>query len=252
MTQRVNKAAVAAAFGRAAATYDSHADLQRASGRLLEKRLAEREIATVLDAGCGTGWYSRRWREKGCHVMALDLSPGMLRQAALQHSADSYLEGDIEAINLADQQVDLAWSNLAVQWCGELRRGLSELYRVTRPGGCVAFTTLAAASLCELHTAWQAVDQRLHVNRFLTFEQIEQACEGWRFSLQTHQIRQSYPSVVSAMQSLKGIGATHLHEGRKTSLMTRQQLQKLSLAWPQEEGQFPLSWQLVCGVIERD
>lgn len=252
MTQRVNKAAVAAAFGRAATTYDSHAQLQRASGTLLAARLEGREISSVLDAGCGTGWYSRVWREKGCHVTALDLSPAMLNHAAQQDSAHRYLEGDIETINLPDSYADLAWSNLAVQWCSDLRRGLSELYRVTRPGGCVAFTTLAENSLSELHTAWQAVDERPHANQFLAVERIQNACAGWRFSLQIHEISQAYDSVLAAMHSLKGIGATHLHDGRKASLMTRQQLQKLSLAWPQKEGKFPLTWQLVCGVIERD
>jgi len=252
MTQRVNKAAVAAAFGRAATTYDSHAELQRNSGALLTGMLKGRSIATMLDAGCGTGWYSRAWREKGCHVTALDLSPAMLSYAAQLESADCYLEGDIESIALPDEQVDLAWSNLAVQWCNDLRDGLSELYRITRSGGCVAFTTLGADSLTELHTAWQAVDERAHANQFLSVEQIQNACKDWRCSLQVHEISQFYPTVMSAMQSLKGIGATHLHDGRKASLMTRQQLQKLSLAWPQKEGQFPLTWQLVCGVIERD
>ncbi|KFC82785.1 malonyl-ACP O-methyltransferase BioC [Buttiauxella agrestis] len=252
MTRLVNKTAIASAFGRAATTYDSHAQLQRESGTLLAKMIEGREISTVLDAGCGTGWYSRAWREKGCHVTALDLSPAMLKHAALNGCADCYLEGDIEAIALSQKQVSLAWSNLAVQWCSDLRSGLSELYRVTRVGGCVAFTTLAAGSLSELHTAWQAVDEQSHANHFLPFTQIQEACHGWRCSLQIHEITQYYDSVISAMQSLKGTGATHLHDGRKTSLMTRQQLQKLSLAWPQKEGQFPLTWQLVCGVIERD
>jgi len=185
-------------------------------------------------------------------VTALDLSPAMLKHAELHGCADRYLEGDIEAITLRDQQVSLAWSNLAVQWCSDLHNGLSELYRVTRAGGCVAFTTLAAGSLNELHTAWRAVDEQPHANQFLSFSQIQEACQNWHCSLQIHEITQYFDSVLSAMQSLKGTGATHLHDGRKASLMTRQQLQKLSLAWPQKEGQFPLTWQLVCGVIERD
>ncbi|RKQ39587.1 malonyl-ACP O-methyltransferase BioC, partial [Enterobacter sp. R1(2018)] len=124
--------------------------------------------------------------------------------------------------------------------------------RVTRPGGCVAFTTVAAGSLPELHAAWQAVDEKAHANEFLSTEEISAACEGWRASLYVEQVTQRFPDVMSAMRSLKGVGATHLHEGRKSSLMTRQQLQRLSLAWPQRDGVFPLSWQLVCGVIERD
>lgn len=67
---------------------------------------------------------------------------------------------------LATATFDLAWSNLAVQWCGNLSTALRELYRVVRPKGVVAFTTLVQGSLPELHQAWQAVDERPHANRF--------------------------------------------------------------------------------------
>lgn len=252
MPKLVDKAAVAKAFGRAATTYDHFAQLQRLIGDSLAQRLAHREFDTVLDAGCGTGWYSKYWRERGSYVTALDLSEKMLGHAREQLAADSYVEGDIETLPLESEGVSLAWSNLAVQWCSDLRQGLSELYRVTRPGGCVAFTTLGAGSLPELHAAWKAVDERPHANRFMTFHEIDAACEGWRTSLKLEQITQNFPDVMSAMRSLKGIGATHLHDGRKNSVMTRQQLQRLSLAWPPKDGTFPLTWQIVSGVIERD
>lgn len=252
MTKPVNKLAVAQAFGRAAATYDDFAEIQRTSGSSLINRLAGREFAQVLDAGCGTGWFSRYWKAQGSHVTALDLSPKMLSVTREQGAADRYLEGDIESLPLADEQVSLAWSNLAVQWCNDLRQGLGELYRVTKPGGCVAFTTLAAGSLPELHDAWRAVDERAHANEFLTTDEIESACRSWRAALHVEPITQYFPDVMSAMRTLKGVGATHLHDGRKGSVMTRQQLQRLSLAWPQRDGAFPLTWQLVSGVIERD
>ena len=61
-----------------------------------------------------------------------------------------------------------------------------------------------------------------------------------------------FSDALSAMRSLKGIGATHLHTGREKKLLTRGQLQRLELAWPQERGDFPLSYQLFHGIIERD
>jgi len=252
MTKPVNKLAVAQAFGRAATIYDNFAELQRISGNQMISRLVGREFRQVLDAGCGTGWFSHYWKTQGSHVTALDLSAKMLSHARELQTANSYVEGDIEALPLVNERVDLAWSNLAVQWCSDLRKGLSELYRVTRPGGCIAFTTIIAGSLPELRAAWQAVDTRAHANEFLSFDDVETACEGWRVSLYAGQVSQRFPDVMSAMRTLKGVGATHLHGGRKNSLMTRQQLQRLSLAWPQRDGEFPLTWQLVCGVIERD
>ncbi|MFT3431854.1 methyltransferase domain-containing protein, partial [Klebsiella pneumoniae] len=164
----VNKQAVAAAFGRAASGYTQHDELQRRCADLLLRQLARRDFAQVLDAGCGPGSMSRYWREAGSVVTALDLSAGMLAQAQRNDAAQHYLLGDIEALPLPDACVDLAWSNLAVQWCDDLRAAISELYRVARPGGRVAFSTLLADSLPELNQAWQAIDDRPHANRFLS------------------------------------------------------------------------------------
>ena len=61
-----------------------------------------------------------------------------------------------------------------------------------------------------------------------------------------------FSDALSAMRSLKGIGATHLHAGREKKPLTRGQLQRLELAWPQEQGRFPLSYHLFHGIIERD
>ena len=61
-----------------------------------------------------------------------------------------------------------------------------------------------------------------------------------------HQVRQR------GRGALKGIGATHLHAGREKKPLTRGQLQRLELAWPQQRGHFPLSYQLFHGIIERD
>ena len=64
----VNKQAIAAAFGRAAAHYEQHADLQRQSADALLAMLPQRKYTRVLDAGCGPGWMSRHWRERHAQV----------------------------------------------------------------------------------------------------------------------------------------------------------------------------------------
>ncbi len=61
MTVAVDKRAVAAAFGRAAQTYDDFAALQRQSAQLLAEHCGAQGINTVLDAGCGTGAGSLDW-----------------------------------------------------------------------------------------------------------------------------------------------------------------------------------------------
>ncbi|MDF7761329.1 malonyl-ACP O-methyltransferase BioC [Kosakonia cowanii] len=247
----VNKQAVAAAFGRAAQSYARHDELQRLSADCLLAQLGEIAPVRVIDAGCGPGAMSRYWRAQGCDVTALDLSPGMLAEARQQQSAARYITGDIEALPLADATFSLAWSNLAVQWCDDLRQAVSELRRVTEPGGYIAFTTLADGSLPELNQAWRALDTLPHANRFLPAAEIEQALGGWPLRCGTETVTLWFADAASALRSLKGIGATHLHAGRQQGL-TRGKLQRLQQAWPQQQGKFPLTYQLFWGVMTRD
>ncbi|MDU4093685.1 MAG: methyltransferase domain-containing protein, partial [Pantoea sp.] len=190
MTHKVNKQAVAQAFGRAANGYDRFAELQRYSGERLMAHQPGLSTATVLDAGCGTGWFSRRWREQGHQVIALDFSAGMLAQARRDETAHHYLLGDIEALPLRAQSVDMSWSNLAIQWCDDLAQGLRELCRVTRPGGRVLFSTLAEHSLHEVRSAWQALDDYQHVNTFLSEAAIQQAGAGLKLRLSSETVEQ--------------------------------------------------------------
>ena len=249
---QVNKQAIAAAFGRAAQSYSRHDALQRQSADGLRALLAENTFASVLDAGCGPGSNSLAWRQTGSVVTAMDLCAPMLEEARRNQAADSYLQADIEAIPLADAQFSLVWSHLAVQWCASLPRALTELHRVTQPGGKVAFTTLLNGSLPELNQAWQAVDTQPHANRFLTGEQVNDALSGWQYRCAVQTVTLLFDDALSAMHSLKGIGATHLHAGRADKPLTRGQLQQLAQAWPQQAGKFPLSYQLFHGIIERD
>ncbi|RWR02165.1 biotin biosynthesis protein BioC [[Pantoea] beijingensis] len=249
MPQKVNKAAVARAFGRAAQTYNHHANLQRRCGDHLMSLVSLAGEQTILDAGCGTGWFSQRWTEQGHDVTALDISAEMLMQAQTRHVANCYLLGDIDALPLPDNSVDLCWSNLAIQWCDDLQHALNELCRVTRSGGKVLFSTLSAHSLQEVSDAWLQVDGNPHVNSFLSMAQITDACADKQVKLTQQTLTLHYPDVLSAMRALKGIGATHLHQGRGRGLMTRWRLQQLEKAWSRDEHGYRLSYHLVFGVI---
>lgn len=236
--ESVNKQAVASAFSRAANSYDAAAALQRDVGERLLGMGGDRPGEQLLDAGCGTGYFSRRWRELGKQVTALDLAPGMLAFARRQQAADHYLLGDIENVPLPSAAMDICFSSLVVQWCSSLPAALAELYRVTRPGGVILFSTLAQGSLRELGDAWQQVDGERHVNAFLPLADIRAACAGYRHRLESEWRTLDYPDVMALMRSLKGIGATHLHRGREGGLMSRRRLAALQAAIRADRGSF--------------
>lgn len=252
MLQAIDKQAVAVAFGRAASGYNQHAELQRLCGERLMTLARRGSAMQVLDAGCGTGWFSQCWQQNGHRVTALDLSAEMLRQAESSAVASHYRQGDIEALPFADASFDRCWSNLAVQWCSDLRQGLSELYRVTRPGGQVLFSTLEAGSLHEVTAAWQALGSAAPINPQLTADDVAQAAAGMNIQLHRLTLTLAYPDALSAMRSLKGTGVGHLHQGRTGAFLNRQRLEQLEQVWRRDERGCLLSWKLILGVIERE
>ena len=106
----VNKQAVASAFSRAAGSYAAAA-LQRDVGERLLGMGSAHPGERLLDAGCGTGYFSRLWRERGKQVTALDLAPGMLDVARQRQAAHHYLLGDIERVPLPDAAMDICFSS---------------------------------------------------------------------------------------------------------------------------------------------
>lgn len=167
----IDKRAARRAFDHAANTYDASAVLQREIGQRLLERLdyVRLEPRVVLDLGCGTGellvTLKRRYRK--ARLIGLDFAPGMLHQAArrdtglLRLNRPRWLCGDMEALPLADDSVDLIVSNASLQWANDLGAVFAEQLRVLRPGGLLLFTTFGPDTLSELRAAWRAADRSM-------------------------------------------------------------------------------------------
>lgn len=257
----VDKQAIALAFGRAAKDYDKAAFFQRlVGGRLLAKLPSAIATGTrVLDLGCGTGFFSQQISSRGLQVDAVDLSPEMLEQARLRCGNQvNYILADAEALPMADSTYDIAFSSLALQWCDDLATPLKELKRVVKHGGLIVFTTLVEGSLDELTQAWQQVDQYQHVNSFLSQKAVKVALAQagcMRYDLEFSPITLYFNSAVELMRDLKGIGATHLQQGRKAGLAGRKTILDLESAYNvfrHENGQLPATYQVCFGVIIND
>ncbi|MFV9655438.1 malonyl-ACP O-methyltransferase BioC [Pseudomonas sp. NY15366] len=254
-----DKRQVAASFSRAAASYDAVAELQRSVGAQLLARLpAELQPRRWLDLGSGTGHFTRALAERfgAAEGLALDIAEGMLRHARPQGGAAYFVAGDAEALPLQDASVDLLFSSLALQWCGDFPRVLSEAQRVLRPGGVLAFSSLCVGTLQELRDSWLAVDGFVHVNRFRRFEDYQQMCAASGLQSLTLQ-RQAevlhFPDLRSLTDSLRDLGAHNLNPGRPGGLTGRSRIRALIEAYErfrQPQG-LPATYQVMYGVLQK-
>lgn len=254
-----DKRQVAASFSRAAASYDSVAELQRAVGTALLARLP---LALTpqrwLDMGCGTGFFSRVLAERlpDSQGVALDIAEGMLNHARPLGGAGYFIAGDAERLPLKAQSLGLIYSSLAVQWCANFDAVLSEAHRVLQPGGVLAFASLCVGTLHELRESWRAADGLVHVNRFRSFETYQQLCaaSGLRVvSLERQPHVLHYPDVRSLTHELKALGAHNLNPGRPGGLTGRARIAALVNAYEQfrQAQGLPATYQVVYAVLEK-
>ncbi|MGC5699624.1 malonyl-ACP O-methyltransferase BioC [Pseudomonas sp. NFXW11] len=254
-----DKRQVAASFSRAAASYDSVAELQRAVGQQLLSRLPEGwGPSRWLDLGCGTGHFSRVLGQRfaGSQGLALDIAQGMLEHARPLGGAEYFIAGDAERLPLQAASCELVFSSLAVQWCGDFAAVLGEARRVLQPGGVLAFASLCVGTLHELRDSWGQVDGQVHVNRFREFERYRQLCAA--SGLQVRGLEKvahvlHYPDVRSLTHELKALGAHNLNPGRPGGLTGRARIAGLIEAYEgfrQTKG-LPATYQVVYGVLEK-
>lgn len=101
----------------------------------------------VLEVGCGVGFTTAYLVEQiGCRVTAVDLTPRMIERAqerALRRGiADrtTFRQADAQDLPFEDDLFDVAIAESVLSFAPSKERALSEMVRVTRPGGRVAIT----------------------------------------------------------------------------------------------------------------
>ena len=208
-------AAIGAAFGAAAATYESDAVPQRVIAERLGARIGAFDLppsARILEIGCGTGFLSRALRAcfPAASLLVSDLSPAMVQRCrqALGPHAD-YLVMDGQHPCLAETgNFDLITSSLALQWFAEPGRALADWRQLLRPGGHIAFTTLVAGSFAEWHYAHAALNLRAGIPDYPSAASYaDRWPDAGNGEIDVETLVHTYPDGHAFVTALKRIGA---------------------------------------------
>jgi malonyl-CoA O-methyltransferase len=258
-TSSIDKSAVAHCFGKAAASYDQHAALQRLTSDHLLQYYPVGTCHTAIDLGCGSGALLPYMATKTKHLIAVDISLGMLQHAqanSVLPTKHNWLAGDAEALPLQSGSIDLCISNLALQWCNSLQAPLAEIARCLNPGGYALFSTLVSGSLGEIAEAWRGVNENKHVNRFLPEADIKTALRQSGMVIEQFQVQletMHYVSVKDVMQSIKGIGANHVHD-KCSKITTRSELRAFKANYEKQRDKndlLPLSYNIAYCLLRK-
>jgi len=251
--------AVQKSFGRAAKTYDEAAVLQREVATRMLERLdyIKASPKRILDLGCATGEYSARLARmyKKAQVISLDIAEPMLKEVRRRSTWWYPIDrvcGDIQALPIADNSVDLIFSSLALQWCGSLDAAFSEFRRVLKPGGFVMFSTFGPDTLKELRASWAEVDDERHVHDFVDMHDIGDEMLRAGLSqpvMDVETLTLTYNDAYALMRELKDIGAHNIAKQRNRNLTTRSRLKAVVNAYEQFriDGVLPASYEIVYG-----
>jgi malonyl-CoA O-methyltransferase len=257
---RLEPREVARAFGAASQRYDAAATLQRDVRSELLSRAHAMQLAprVVLDLGSGTGdaavQLKRRFR--GAEVIAADISPPMLqlsRRRSHWWRPIRCVEADARALPFASASIDLLFTNLMLQWVDPPDPALAEMRRVLRPGGLLLASSFGPETLQELRAAWAAVDDGVHVNRFVDVHDLGGALQRAGFIepvLDVDRHVHHYADMRALMGGLKSIGAHNVNAGRSRAMTGKSRFAKVQAAYEQARvpGGLPATWQVVYAV----
>jgi demethylmenaquinone methyltransferase / 2-methoxy-6-polyprenyl-1,4-benzoquinol methylase len=161
---------VAAMFDALAGRYDLMNDLLSAGQVRLWRRVVARAVAAragerILDLAAGTGTSTMTFAASGADCVACDFSIGMLRAGSTRVRAHpggpqpAFVGGDALRLPFGDGLFDAVTISFGLRNVVDTQQALTEMLRVTRPGGRLViceFSQLSARPLRILYERYLA------------------------------------------------------------------------------------------------
>jgi SAM-dependent methyltransferase len=116
-------------------------DLERRLEVVFDDLLGGRTLSgqTVLDVGCGTGFFTIAALRRGARVTSVDIGIELLRRARVK-GATATLAGDAAALPFADGTFDVVISSECIEHTRRPELCVRDMLRVLRPNGLLVLT----------------------------------------------------------------------------------------------------------------
>jgi len=155
---------------------------------IVDNFIGDSKIQHALDAGCGTGPYTRTLIDRAKKVSALDCSTvkiAALRRRLGHLSHLSLYEGSATDLPFENKQFDLVIHCEVLEHIHDDRKVLSELFRVLQPSGRLVISVPVPPA---------PIEDKDHVREGYTLEEISQLLNEAGFEVLRHQYCMFNPS----------------------------------------------------------
>jgi malonyl-CoA O-methyltransferase len=271
-TQLINeldpKAALRARTRAAALQAGAHVLAAEVAGRM-DQRLDLMKIlpGRVLDAGGGASLGLLRRRYPASALIAIDDALAIVSRERGEGGWLARLQGllgagkrpalavaaRLERLPLADQSIDLVWSNLALQRAGDPLPWMREWQRVLAADGLFIFSSLGPDTLKELRRAFAAAHPgRAHVHDFIDMHDLGDMLVEAGFAapvMEMETLTLTYDNVMTMAADLRAMGAANALVARRRGLSGRGLWERAGAAYEamRRDGRLPASFEIVYG-----
>ena len=153
---------------------------------------------SVLDVGCGNGYFSRALARLGARVCGIDISPRMIEHAKQQEKTEplgigyQVLDAASLPAGFAPQSFDMATSCMALQDMPGIEKVLRGVHALLRPG-CRFVASITHPCTDTPHRVWErdenGAKQWLCVDRYFESGPFEFTWDGWGPGFKTEGFR---------------------------------------------------------------
>lgn len=107
---------------------------------------------TLLDVGCGTGYFSDLANKQGADITGIDASEEFIKQARKRNTNIKFSTGEMEDLPFNDSTFDFVCGFYSYQYAANIKNALSEGKRVLKDKGKLAIMIWGHKEDCEAST----------------------------------------------------------------------------------------------------